>query len=257
MTALCHILRSLFVLVAIVACQGLFEDRDPSDPCDGVTCSGHGECVLVDEGSRAACVCDTGFEEDGLECVPLGADGDADADVDVDADADSDSDNEPCEPDCGDRVCGPDPVCGTESCGECADSYQCSDDGRCECVPDCEGRTCGSDGCGGRCPPGCGDFMICEDGTCNVACDENFSWGNPCFEVDECDDGSTCSAYWGFGEWGTTCLRACDSDEDCPDIADGFEHCMDGWCFIVCDTVEECPCDLECREASGLSICYP
>jgi hypothetical protein len=36
----------------------------------------------------------------------------------------------------------------------------------CECVPQCEGRSCGGDGCGGLCPPGCGDAEICEDGTC-------------------------------------------------------------------------------------------
>ena len=240
-------IATLVLATAVVACHGRF--AEPRDPCDGVECSGHGRCL--DDEDMAVCVCDDDYIVDSLECVPEGVGGDGDGD------SDSDTDPEACSPDCGDRVCGPDPVCGTESCGECAEPDQCSDDGRCECVPDCEGRTCGSDGCGGRCPPGCGDFMICEDGTCNVACDENFSWGNACHEVDECDDGSACSAYWGFEYWGTTCLRSCDADDDCPNIADGFEHCMDGWCFVVCDKIEDCPCELECREASGLSICYP
>ena len=35
-----------------------------------------------------------------------------------------------CTPDCGDRVCGPDPVCG-QSCGSCTGSTYCDDDGTC------------------------------------------------------------------------------------------------------------------------------
>ena len=152
---------------------------------------------------------------------------------------------------------GPRGVDILKSCGECGEPDRYTEEGRCESIPECEGREYGSGGCGGQCLPGCGDWRTCEDGNCSVSCDENFSWGNACYEVDECDDGGTCSAYWGFEAWGTTCLRECDSDEDCPDIADGFERCMDGWCFIVCDTNDDCSCDLECREAIGLSICYP
>ena len=38
----------------------------------------------------------------------------------------------PCTPECGDRVCGPDPVCG-EPCGECTGDFElCSDQGKCE-----------------------------------------------------------------------------------------------------------------------------
>ena len=38
----------------------------------------------------------------------------------------------PCTPECGDRVCGPDPVCG-EPCGECTGDFElCSDEGKCE-----------------------------------------------------------------------------------------------------------------------------
>lgn len=44
----------------------------------------------------------------------------------------------PCTPECGDRVCGPDPVCG-ESCGECTGDWEiCSEAGQCE-------RTCDLD----------------------------------------------------------------------------------------------------------------
>ncbi|HSW60108.1 MAG TPA: hypothetical protein VLJ60_04880, partial [bacterium] len=38
----------------------------------------------------------------------------------------------PCTPECGDRICGPDPVCG-EPCGECTGDFElCSDEGKCE-----------------------------------------------------------------------------------------------------------------------------
>ncbi len=62
------------------------------DPCHGVSCSNHGECVVVD-GTTAVCNCDVGFEADGLECVAIGSsDGDSDTDSDTDSDSDTDTD---------------------------------------------------------------------------------------------------------------------------------------------------------------------
>lgn len=37
------------------------------DPCQGVSCSGHGLCAVA--GGQALCVCDSGFEPRGLDCV--------------------------------------------------------------------------------------------------------------------------------------------------------------------------------------------
>ncbi len=62
------------------------------DPCNGVDCSGHGECVVID-GNTAACDCEEGFEADGLECVANGS-ADADSDTDTDSDGDSDTDSD-------------------------------------------------------------------------------------------------------------------------------------------------------------------
>jgi len=42
---------------------------------------------------------------------------------------------EECQPQCGTRVCGPDPIC-QESCGDCGDFEVCSDDG--QCVKTCD-----------------------------------------------------------------------------------------------------------------------
>jgi hypothetical protein len=39
-----------------------------ADPCEDVTCSGHGTCV-VDKGNPT-CQCDPGYHPEGLECLP-------------------------------------------------------------------------------------------------------------------------------------------------------------------------------------------
>jgi len=67
----------------------MFEERTP---CRGVDCSGHGTCLDDDE--NAVCVCESGYEADGLECVLAAADGDADSDGDNDVDIDGDVDGD-------------------------------------------------------------------------------------------------------------------------------------------------------------------
>ncbi|MBI1945247.1 MAG: hypothetical protein HYS27_06100 [Deltaproteobacteria bacterium] len=53
-----------------------------------------------------------------------------------------------CVPDCGARVCGLDPVCGTV-CGACLDGEVCDDDGQCAPAPICaeEIQACDASGC--------------------------------------------------------------------------------------------------------------
>jgi hypothetical protein len=43
------------------------EGEAPSNPCDGVTCSGFGDCEVVD-GSEPACSCEPGYHPSGLAC---------------------------------------------------------------------------------------------------------------------------------------------------------------------------------------------
>lgn len=38
------------------------------DPCSGVSCSGHGSC-LVANGDTPVCICDSGYHPEGLDCV--------------------------------------------------------------------------------------------------------------------------------------------------------------------------------------------
>jgi hypothetical protein len=55
---------------------GIFLDCDTNesicveipDPCEGVACSGHGQCEV--DGNQAVCHCEAGFIPDGLDCIP-------------------------------------------------------------------------------------------------------------------------------------------------------------------------------------------
>ncbi len=86
-----------------------------TDPCSGVTCSGHGGCAIV--AGSARCACDRGFHEQGLACV-----------------ADTCSATNPCVDD-GDR-CTND-ACTVGVClyeriaGCCARDLDCDDANRC------------------------------------------------------------------------------------------------------------------------------
>ena len=96
-----------------------------------------------------------------------------------------------CVPECGERVCGTDPVCGELGCGSCEPDEFCTVLGSCECeFEECGGTCCsigevcdegtccspmcpedrecgGDDGCGGDCP-GCPveDDTWCYYGSC-------------------------------------------------------------------------------------------
>jgi hypothetical protein len=97
----------------------------------------------------------------------------------------------PCEPQCANRACGPDPACGV-SCGVCPVGEHC-EAGACvpgPCLPDCSGRECGLDPvcgapCGvcrpgwhcaagrcveGPCEPQCGDRRCGPDPVCGLPC---------------------------------------------------------------------------------------
>ena len=91
---------TLVLVLAALSCQDRFEPHSVPDggdagsdggPCEGVTCSGHGRCIEAEAGG-AWCDCYSGFEPEGLECVPEGSDGDADADAEMDRDGDQDAD---------------------------------------------------------------------------------------------------------------------------------------------------------------------
>ncbi len=115
----------LAMATAYIALQGCKTDNGDSDACDGVECSGFGDCVVVD--GAASCECDDSYHAEGLECianpptnesicddhldndgdllvdcddpdcimyVACTPDSDADSDVDADSDIDSDADSD-------------------------------------------------------------------------------------------------------------------------------------------------------------------
>lgn len=43
-------------------------DAPVADPCAGVTCSGHGDCVVV--AGQPSCECEYTYKPDGLNCIP-------------------------------------------------------------------------------------------------------------------------------------------------------------------------------------------
>ncbi|MBI5526016.1 MAG: hypothetical protein HY897_06745 [Deltaproteobacteria bacterium] len=51
---------------------GAGTDGGSGDKCDGVDCSAHGLCALLE--GAPACVCDKGYFAEGLGCLPLGGD---------------------------------------------------------------------------------------------------------------------------------------------------------------------------------------
>ena len=60
--------KPLFILfAAVVAATGC--RRSSMEACDGVTCSGHGKCVVIRR--EPTCACYDGYRPDGPNCLPL------------------------------------------------------------------------------------------------------------------------------------------------------------------------------------------
>ena len=190
------LVTALLAALALTACQGMFEDRDPEDPCDGVDCSGHGRCFV--DGDDAFCRCDDGFEDDGLECVAEGAGGDADVD------SDSDDDGAVCEPNCGGRECGSD-GCGGSCAPGCSPNRWC-DDGACSVF--CAENLGWGNACSG--------VEICDDGSSCESIIGLESYGSLC--VAECSSDEGCPDIASGSEQCLAffCLVQCDTAADCP-----------------------------------------
>ena len=199
------------------------EPDDSPTPCAGIDCGGHGSC-LVSDSNEAYCDCDAGYHADGTTCV------------------------EDCEPKCGDRVCGPNPLCPDESCGDCEENKTCNDQGQCECTSKCGDRVCGpnplcpDESCGDcEDPETCNDDGQCEcvakciDRVCgpDPVCPET-SCGGDCGENKECNDQGQCECTSKCGD------RVCGPNPLCPD-----ESCGDCSVDKVCNRLGECIPKLE------------
>jgi glycosidase len=232
----------VLTLLLISACGG-----SKKSPCDGVDCSGHGECD--DSTGRAVCNCDEGYVPTGqLECV------------------------EATDP-CAGIECEEWEQCVNGDCvpqsGRCNSDKDCTGSAKCDletntCVGPCTGIDCGGygeckeggygSGYGSDYESGEDIYCECEDGYIEIVED-----GIPtCVDENEIPDdvnpddpclGVTCS---GKGE----CVvendePLCDCDKGY--IAEDLECIIDKCAGVVCEEWEECV-DGDCELLDGR--CY-
>ncbi|MCK5805391.1 MAG: DUF1566 domain-containing protein [Lentisphaeria bacterium] len=139
-----------------------------------------------------------------------------------------------CEPDCTDRACGPDPVCG-HSCGICGDNATC-EDGLCECEHQvCNGLCCAAD-------------EFCRNNRCLLPTDPCFddttcaTQHRECISVqDEAICGDCLSGHYDFnGQCDVDCTgRVCgptpNGDLDCGTCPGATDYCTsEGLCEDDC-----------------------
>ncbi|MBI5527152.1 MAG: hypothetical protein HY897_12525 [Deltaproteobacteria bacterium] len=229
---------------------GAGKDGGSGDKCDGVTCSGHGKCALLE--GEPICVCDKGFEADGLECnSTLSDSGVFDTGTDDAGQGDAGMKDGGGQ-DAGTQDTGnPDAAGCKDGCLFAGQTACDGTDGYKECVPGGSGcldwsvkKTCGQDA---TCT---GNSCRCETGFGN--CDDD--WSNGC-EADLISDADHCG----------TCLATCSANAICDAAQcackDGFANCDGKWsngCEVDTDNDEKnCGiCRNECVVANGSPACY-
>ena len=223
-------------------------EKETTDPCEGVDCSGHGDCALLDD--EPVCVCDDGYHAEGLECVE---------------DAGT-----PCEGvDCsGHGSCAidqnGDPLCVCDD-GYHADGLSCVED-----EDACEGETCS----------GHGECVVDQDGDPMCVCDDGYhaeglkcveDAGSPCEDVDCSGHGDCavdqngdplCVCDDGYHADGLSCVEdddpcegeTCSGHGECVVDQNGDPLCLcdDGYHAEGLECVEDVvDCDLSLVETLG------
>jgi hypothetical protein len=146
-----------------------------------------------------------------------------------------------CTPDCANRECGPEPTCQT-SCGTCQGGETCNASGQCACTPNCVNKTCGDDGCGGSC------------GTCQApqTCDAN----GACVCVPncanlECGVDPVCGQSCGNCTLPEVCHNgACGCVPDCGIRVCGNDPVCNQSCG-TCPNGETCDANGQCQSPGG------
>lgn len=253
---------SLALLLLVGCAAGDIEDDDTVDAIVGVTpgdCPARADCAERACGIEPVCGTDCGSCGAGADCVagqcvcvpdcegrtcrPDGCGGICEAcpaGQGCSNGACVDLGECPAAAACGERVCGPDPVCQTD-CGACPDGEVCQD-GQCAAAPegcpdiaDCADRACGPDPvCGVAC--GQCEMGECLDGACIVdicgprVCGPD-GMGGSC---GTCPDGQAC------GDGQCACVPSCDGlvcgDDGC---GGSCGECPMG---VACDA-GTCACD--------------
>ncbi len=159
--------------------------------------------------------------------------------------------NNNCTPNCGDRVCGNDPVCGM-SCGSCDMQQSCTTMGECvanSCTPNCQGISCGPDpvcgmSCGScdmeqscnsmgqcvanSCTPDCQGLSCGPDPICGMSC-------GSCSGNTACNSSGQCVPTCGQGQTlcGSNCVNTQNDDNNCGSCGNSCSQgqtCQNGQC---------------------------
>lgn len=249
----------------VLAAFGGCGDDDDANPCAGVACSGHGECVVG--GSGATCECAAGWIARGLSCVNgCQADEECADEVDCTNDvclADGGCESRPDHTRCEDgELCEPLQGCGTLECevtADCDDRQWCNgtescDDGVCvagvapDCAVDSECATGRCDEATDACTVDLDDTLCANDDWCDgdERCDADV--GCVAGEPVDCGDGVACTA--------DVCVEERDQCQSQPD----HDACDDG---ELCDPVGGCEvvgCEDGCDDGlacNGVETCGP
>jgi hypothetical protein len=195
-----EILFTLIGVAGLLACgrQGFYET-----PCQDVTCSGNGTCVVLHDAPR--CICERGYHEAGLSCEPDAAgpcegvgcsghgrcvllDGAPVCLCDTGYQSDGGTGCLPAGSACDGIDCSGHGTCGVTAPG----------DALCACLPGYHNNgptTCEPDPGSGKCADNkdCSDGNQCTDDVCTPEgeCQNAFSSG-PCDDGAYCTDGDTC-----------------------------------------------------------------
>ncbi|MBN2495613.1 MAG: hypothetical protein JXR96_13550 [Deltaproteobacteria bacterium] len=229
-----------------------------SDPCEGISCSGHGTCVIEPGGPR--CDCQPGYHAEGLACVEDGSTGpcfevdcsghglcvDNEGTAECRCEAGFHAEGLACLPDSNDPCEGVS-CSGHGVCVDAGGSPEC----RCEagyhaeglaCVPDrdpCEGVSCSGHG-------ECRD----QDGQAECLCDEGYEPdGLECKET-LCHCRERTQTHYAYCQYGLACNAASDCCPDADAIApyvcnQDYPYryaCVDGYCQTL-----TCSADAHCQ----------
>lgn len=75
-----YISASAFIILLTLSC-GESKVQESIDPCEGVSCSGYGVCVVNDD--RPSCICKEGYESVKLKCVKIDSGNLSDTDLNI------------------------------------------------------------------------------------------------------------------------------------------------------------------------------
>lgn len=198
-----------------LACDQEHETCLPEGPCAGEACSGHGTCAVTADG-QAMCLCDDGYETDGLACSEI--------------------------PACDGVDCSGHGTCATTAEGDvicvCDDGYE-ADGLACVEVDPCDGVDCSGHGV---CAVTADDQVIC---VCDAGYEQD---GLACVYVDPCQD-VDCSGHGTCVADGIEASCECDPGYTADGLAcvftacDGIDCSGRGTCRDAGDGTPECVCD--------------